>query len=314
MDALTHAQVVNAFEILQAIGAGPRSHLAIIGGMVPTLRTVDCDRPPATGHAGTTDVDIVVELVMAAGATADYYRGLTEALRACGLRPESETDPPGPGWRWTGRRHDARVVVELLSEPTYNTAAGRTQTLHNTGERDGDDEIDLLAMPHSQLAIHDRRVIELELELEEGTRPDASFPVAGLGSWLVLKRFAAEMRGGGPTDHGRPRGKDYYDVAWMLMCLGVDGSARELAASPLLEDEQREASLREALQWLHAQFDDPNNFGPGCYVTHLRHDGHDVDEATARRDARHAVCDAIDASGLLLPPVRADSGSDPGSA
>lgn len=269
MDALTRAQVVNAFEILQAIGVGPRAHLVIIGGMVPTLRTVDCDRPPATGHAGTTDMDIVVELVMAAAATAAYYRGLTEALRDCGLRPESEVDTYGRGWRWIGERHGAKVVVELLAAPAYNAEPGRTQTFHNTGERDGDDEVDLLTMPHSQLALHDRRVVALDLELDEGTRPGASFPVAGLGSWLVLKRFAAEQRGAEPTRDGRPRGKDYYDVAWMLMCLGTEGAASELADSPLLGDEGREATVREALQWLRTQFADPAHFGPGCYFSHL---------------------------------------------
>lgn len=299
MDELTRQQLVVAFQTLQAIAAGPRSYLTVIGGMVPTLRTRDCDRAPQHEHAGTTDLDLSVRMVLAAGTTAAYYRSLTEALRNhLNLRPHGELVAHAPMWRWVDDPQGRGRKVELLVEVPAGAAPADTVTMHNAGERDGDHELFLLAMPHVELAHRDRRTVQLDLQIDNRVRPDAEFPVAGLGSWLVLKRWTADKRGEAPAAGNGPLGKDYYDVAWLLLCLGVEPVGRELAASPLLEREAEREVLIEALTWLRNQYERPELSGPSLYHDDALRAGADLDE-TAKRDASAGVVGAIDASGVL---------------
>jgi hypothetical protein len=85
-----------------------RSPAVLLGGLVPQLL---CSHS-AFRHAGTTDVDVQVDLEIASGATRTGR--LEQALANAEFRPDSER-----GWRWelqteTGRK--AQVKFELLAD------------------------------------------------------------------------------------------------------------------------------------------------------------------------------------------------------
>ena len=71
-------------------------------------------------HAGTRDVDLVVDLPLLVEVEA--YRTLERNFRDLGLRRATSDDGSRPSWRWE-RRTDGRtlVVVELLSDDPGGT-------------------------------------------------------------------------------------------------------------------------------------------------------------------------------------------------
>lgn len=282
MDDITAAQVAATAKVLQTMEVGPTGHVVIIGGLVPTLRASQCTGA-MTPHAGTTDMDLVLDLVTVSSATAAYYRGITESLRSLELRRDTA---PNKQWRWLGEVEGVPVVVELLCDVLEGGAAAQQTVVPNFAEHDGDAELAVLQMPHSEVAYRDREVLEVDVTTRQGLWPKMKFPVAGLGSWLILKQRAAEARG----DSQDKMGKDVYDLVWLLQCLGTDEVDRRLRQSPLLDQPEEAALLAEAVRWVREQFARPEYANPGLYA--LRLEG-EVDEQTARRDAVEVVARSL---------------------
>ena len=87
---------------------GQKPGFVLIGGLVPQLL---CSNS-AFRHAGTTDVDVQVDLEIARGAT--HTRRLEQALANAEFRPDSERI-----WRWemhTDAGRKAQVKFELLAD------------------------------------------------------------------------------------------------------------------------------------------------------------------------------------------------------
>lgn len=84
---------------------GARPEFVVLGGLVPELL---CSKSQYA-HAGTTDVDVQVDLEIAAG-TVNVVR-LEQALK------NAEFKPTGSIWRWQAE-DDARTIVkfELLAD------------------------------------------------------------------------------------------------------------------------------------------------------------------------------------------------------
>lgn len=69
---------------------GQRPEFVLLGGLVPDLLCVES----AFGHAGTTDVDVQVDLEIASGSV--NAARLEQALDDVGFEPDSQHV-----WRWT---------------------------------------------------------------------------------------------------------------------------------------------------------------------------------------------------------------------
>lgn len=87
---------------------GERPNFVLLGGLVPALLCSDSDRL----HAGTTDVDVQVDLEIAGGA--EHARRLEIALKNADFRLDSERV-----WRWEtvqGGGYKAVIKFELLAD------------------------------------------------------------------------------------------------------------------------------------------------------------------------------------------------------
>lgn len=240
MNELTKIHVNLLARVLSAIGEGPQGHLVVVGGLVPTLLSDQCDPPPAAPHAGTSDLDVVLDLLLATGHTCAYCHGLTESLNDLGLHPVMDAKGGDRRWKWQGTLDATNVEVDLLAPVLEGCTGGQPQVVANFGEDAGTEELVTLAIAHAELAHADREIVTVDVDTPYGVQPGKSIPIAGLGSWLVLKRHAFDNR-------GVDKDKDAYDVGWLVQCLGPDVVAERLRNSPLLaRDDQREV-LIEAL-------------------------------------------------------------------
>jgi hypothetical protein len=94
---------------------GPyRESFCLIGGLTP--RYLVKRRPPdVPSHAGTGDVDIVVDLTVI--TNTDAYRTLEENLERLGFERARNSEGLAQSWRWqTTTEHGAIMVVEFLAD------------------------------------------------------------------------------------------------------------------------------------------------------------------------------------------------------
>lgn len=263
-----------AGQVLRAFGISGTGHVAIIGGLVPSL-LVPVPPPVIDTHVGTSDLDFHLSLHLMDGETSDYYQGILDALH--GLEFEFAVDERDRKWKWRGCVRDVSVIVELLcpargrggvpEDPAKGTPAER-----NLGPKG---EITALALQYGHLVPLDTTWIRRRVDLGTGEM-DFDFPVAGLGSWLCLKADAI---------HRRDKTKDAYDVVWLVGALGPDRVGERLASSPIMESDHRNELLAQLDRLVYDQFSDPDAGGCGAYASFLG----DVDGVRRRRDAAGAM-------------------------
>lgn len=289
-DANTTTQLLGvAADVLLAIGdPGILHHVAIVGGLVPTLMAYEGLTPSSGQHIGTGDLDLHLTLELLEGNTSEYYGNVIAALRRLGLDVVQEQGRDRR-WRWQGRHRDVFLTVELLS-PTRTHPAGSPQALPAAGTRAqssvGDaDDIRTLGLDFGHLVHIDRAKVARTVETRDGTLPDFAFPIAGIASWLALKVDALDKR---------DKSKDAYDVVWLLECLGPREAAQRTDASALWTSAHRD-DLAGQLDRLEVIFAQPDHVGPGRYARFLQELGYpplragDITEARLRRDAVEIV-------------------------
>ena len=168
-------------------GLGPwKESVYLVGGLTP--RYLVRARPPEVpAHAGTLDVDIVIDQQIL--ADTEGYRTLEENLRA--LRFERSMNDRGQrlSWRWQTRTENgALMVVELLAD-SPEIAGGRVEPLPTEGN------ISALNIPHSSIVFDLYNVTKIRAEL----LGDAGIAVeevkhANLVSFTCLKALAFDQR------------------------------------------------------------------------------------------------------------------------
>ena len=193
-------------------GPGPwKESVFLVGGLTP--RYLVAARPPdVPAHAGTLDVDIVIDLQILADTAG--YRTLEENLRA--MRFERSMNERGQrlSWRWQTRTESgALMVVELLADAP-EIAGGRVEPLPTEGN------ISALNIPHSSIVFDLHKVVEIRAELLAG----AGIAVeevkhADLVSFTCLKAFAFDQRF---------ERKDAHDLVYCIAHAeeGLDGAAQ----------------------------------------------------------------------------------------
>lgn len=168
-------------------GLGPwKDSVCLIGGLTP--RYLVPARPPVVpAHAGTMDVDIVIDLQILTDTEA--YRSLEENFKKMGFeRAESESGKK-LSWRWQTRtEHGALMVLELLADAP-DIAGGKVQPLPTEGT------ISALNIPHSSIVfdLHQVTGIQAELLGDNGIATE-QIKHANLVSFTCLKSFAFDQR------------------------------------------------------------------------------------------------------------------------
>jgi hypothetical protein len=168
-------------------GLGPwKDSVYLVGGLTP--RYLVAARPPAVpAHAGTMDVDIVIDLQILADTQA--YRTLEENLKKMGFERAENEKHQKLSWRWqTHTEHGALMVLELLADAP-DIAGGKVQPLPTEGT------ISALNIPHSSIVFDLHQVTEIQAELLGGNGiTTEKIKHANLVSFTCLKAFAFDQR------------------------------------------------------------------------------------------------------------------------
>jgi len=247
--------------VVHHYGATPE--FVLLGGLVPDLL---CSRS-GMRHAGTTDVDVQVDLEIAAGAVN------TVRLEHALVNEEFEADPSRV-WRWQTETdgHNAVVKFELLADLDGEPAGA---VVHF-------DECDVLGAVNVRgtgFAARDYSSLTLRSRIG-GVDYEVGVNVTGIAGFLIGKAAAARSR---------RAGKDWYDIAFVL--LHNDFGGPEYAARVTSErfGQDLVGSMRTALDDLLANFDSPGSQGPQAYASQVLVDHPGADDAQLRADAVLAV-------------------------
>jgi hypothetical protein len=258
--------------LLRSLGPWKKS-IFLIGGLTP--RYLVKARPPTVPpHAGTADVDIVVDLTILTDTEA--YRTLEENLRNIGFQQVANEKGVRQPWRWFIDVDGGRMMLEFLADYPKADAA-KVKNLPTDGG------VSALNIPHASLVfdLHDTVEITAELLGDEG-RATETIRYANIVSFICLKAFAYDDR--------RER-KDAHDI---LYCLenyegGVDAVLDHFALSLATA---HEPVIRKALGLLAQRFCDrkaPDESylmdGPVA-VARFEEDGADRSDDEATRNRR----------------------------
>jgi hypothetical protein len=239
---------------------GARPEFVVLGGLVPELL---CARS-GFSHAGTTDVDVQVDLEIECG-TVNAVR-LERALK------NAEFEPTSDGiWRW---RLDGRTVVkfELLAD-LDTVAAGDILSF------EGCEQLGAVNLRGTGFAARDIVARTLHSKIGQDLRI-VEVNVTGLAGFLLAKAAAA---------HSRRKTKDWYDVAFVLLHNDAGGPRAAARAVHDAFPGELVGAVRTALDDLAANFEAPGNQGPRAYASQMLVDHPELDGATLQADAVLAI-------------------------
>jgi hypothetical protein len=179
---------------------GPhRESLVLIGGLTP--RYLVMERPPIVPpHAGTLDLDVVIDLVVLEDLEA--YRNLEDNLKKIGIERGENDKGQKVNWRWKVKLEDGTtIILELLADHP-DLRGGRAQPLPDEGQ------ISALNIPHSSIAfdLYDTAEVTAELLGGNGLATE-NIRHASIVSFTCLKSIAYDDR------HER---KDAHDLVYCL--------------------------------------------------------------------------------------------------
>ncbi|MPZ54311.1 MAG: hypothetical protein GEU79_16545, partial [Acidimicrobiia bacterium] len=208
-----------------------RPEFVVLGGLVPELF---CSTSEYT-HAGTTDVDVQVNLEIAVGSVGTAR--LEAALRNAEFVPDAER-----AWRWTAEGPGAGVVVrfELLAD-LDDQPEGVTVTF---------DECEDLGAANLRGTGYAARDVDIRQVTSRigGVVHTVEVNMSGLAGFLLAKIAAA---------YSRRKPKDWYDISFVL--LHNDAGGPEQAAAVVMDRFGGEinGSIRTAIEDLNANFAKP---------------------------------------------------------
>jgi hypothetical protein len=241
---------------------GGKPEFVVLGGLVPELL---CSKS-SHQHAGTTDIDVQVNLEIECGAV--NTERLERALKNSEFKPDDERV-----WRWRFEGEKTRVLVkfELLADRD-DQPQGVTFKFENC------EHLGAVNLRGTRFAVEDIEVRKLTAKVGE-QELSVYINVTGVAGFLLAKCAAA---------HSRRQPKDWYDIAFVLLHNDLGGPAD--AANAVVEKFRDElANLKTPLDDLAANFIDPDSQGPGAYSGQylIEHPEHDT--ASVKADSIIAV-------------------------
>ncbi|MGH3500672.1 MAG: hypothetical protein ACRDQA_07205 [Nocardioidaceae bacterium] len=245
---------------------GERPNFVLLGGLVPALLCSDSDRL----HAGTTDVDVQVDLEIAGGS--EHARRLEIALKNADFRADSERV-----WRWEtvqGGGYKAVTKFELLADLDDQP---QSADIHFANT----DKLGAVNLRGTGYASRDYAPRTL-VAYDQGAKITSEVNVTGLAGFLLAKTAAA---------FGRHKPKDYYDIAFVLLHHNevFDDAGRVEPADAVLQRLGAPLEMRSAIEGLAANFSDDRAHGVEAFVAQLLINNPGIDPATAATDAQLAV-------------------------
>lgn len=247
---------------------GGKPEFVVLGGLVPALL---CAGPDAR-HAGTTDVDVQVNLEIAGGAM--NAARLEQALRNSEFEPDSQNI-----WRWRANTGlHAVIKFELLADL-------ENQPSEATIRFDKCRDLGAVNLRGTGYATRDAEVRVLTA-MDQGVRRTAEVNVTSLAGFLLAKAAAARTR---------RKPKDWYDIAYVLVNNDY-GDARQTANRVREIFGSEIGSIESTLTDLKANFSGPDAQGTMAYVNQITQDYPDLGAATAAADCQLAVesfCDSL---------------------
>lgn len=179
---------------------GPhRQSLVLIGGLTP--RYLVPERPPIVPqHAGTLDLDVVIDLVVLEDVEA--YRTLEDNLKKIGFERGENDKGQKVNWRWKVKMEDGTtIILELLADHP-DLRGGRAQPLPDEGQ------ISALNIPHSSIVfdLYDTAEVTAELIGGDGLATE-TIRHANIVSFTCLKSIAYD---------DRQERKDAHDLVYCL--------------------------------------------------------------------------------------------------
>ena len=237
---------------------GEMPAFVVLGGLIPAIL---CGNS-AWKHAGTTDIDVQVDLEIASGSV-DAPR-LEKALQAAGFTPAKQGNlSKGGAWRWqTKSEQGNRVEVE------FDLLADREDLPSNQIIKfQGCDHLGAANLRGTRFASLD--VEERSLQASDGGQTKrVSVRVAGLAGFLMAKAAAA---------HGRSKPKDWYDIAFVLLNNDLGGVDAAVAQMNLVFPDILDGPGRTWLTELQANFSDSRSQGTEAYISQLILDHPELD-------------------------------------
>lgn len=241
---------------------GARPEFVVLGGLVPELLCATSDYY----HAGTTDIDVQVDLEIACGAVSAAR--LEQALLNAKFAPDTEHV-----WRWQATGPNARTVLkfELLADLEDQPAGAEVHFADCT-------TLAATNLRGTGFASRDAEVRQLAARLG-GVKHVVEVNVTGLAGFLLAKSAAARSR---------RKTKDWYDLAFVLLHNDAGGPV-EAANAVLARFADELTGVRMTLEDLLANFADTSAQGPQAYADQMLLDHPDLNRATLLADAVVAV-------------------------
>ena len=254
-------------------GLGPwKRCVYLVGGLTPRYLVPD---PPSgvRPHAGTRDVDLVVDLPLLVEVEA--YRTLERNFRDLGLHRATNEDGSRASWRW--ERHTDRrtlVVVELLSDDPGGIV-GRAAALPDQRR------VSAMHIPHVSIVQDLYDDVEIRAELLDGRGVVRErIRHANIVSFVCLKAFAFD---------DRAEDKDAYDLLYCIENVPGGVAAAAQAIHNAIERTSHGATILHALEILRQRFaTDPDldgytKDGPAAVAAFEHEDLPDTDRRILRR-------------------------------
>jgi hypothetical protein len=255
--AARHAAEQALVRVVHHYGSTPE--FVLIGGLVPELL---CSTSGMV-HAGTTDVDVQVDLEIAAGAVnmARLERALANA--------EFEVDPQRV-WRWQTEADGRRAVVkfELLAD-LVDQRGGAIVTF------DECEALGAVNLRGTGFASRDAAPMPIRSRVG-GVSYDVEVNVTGLAGFLMAKVAAA---------YGRRKPKDWYDIAFVLLHNDLGGPDPAVAITLDRFGPDLTGGTRTAFDDLLANFAAPDAQGPSAFASQMLADHPGADDPQLRADA-----------------------------
>lgn len=292
LDGYSDGYTVDCERVLVTLlrGLGPwKDSVYLVGGLTP--RYLVPARPPVVpAHAGTLDVDIVIDLQILADTEA--YHSLEDNLKRMGFERAENEAGKKLSWRWQTRtEHGALMVLELLADAP-DIAGGRVQPLPTEGT------ISALNIPHASIVFDQHQVTEIQAELLGGNGvATEKIKHANLVSFTCLKSFAFDQRF---------ERKDAHDLIYCLE--HAPGGLEAVAASFRQERVGKHGAVVDtSLAILRSRFagdektEGYRKDGPISVAKFEQGDGDEADLREARALRQRQACDLIE---QLLARIR----------
>ena len=221
---------------------GSKPEFVVLGGLVPELL---CSASPHQ-HAGTTDIDVQVNLEIECGAV--NTERLERALKNAEFEPDSERV-----WRWRTISEEARAVVkfELLADRD-DQPAGANFVFDNC------DRLGAANLRGTGYAVEDVEIRTLTAKIG-GDKLSAEVNVTGVAGFLLAKCAAA---------YSRRMPKDWYDIAFVLLHSDLGGPV-DAANAVIGKFGDNLVAMDTALKELMVNFADEHSQGPTAYADQM---------------------------------------------